>query len=191
LLHVSLGRASTVQASLGVDEVQVLARSRRHPIGSSAWAWRSGSTPRSGAATLSGTVVSTSATAFHGALEEDQEHDRNNAHLHLQQIIDATPDRDHLTLLTTRFGKIYADTGFSDQFREWCDQAGLPARCVFHGLPKAACGDPPKPAVRRMRSPPSAPMPLREVERSTKTVDQMRLAKSALAKTAAREPDPT
>jgi hypothetical protein len=32
---------------------------------------------------------------------------------------------------------------------------------------------------------------LREVERSTKTVDPMRLQKSALAKTAAREPDPT
>jgi len=106
-------------------------------------------------------------------------------HPHLQEIIDATPIG-HLTLLTTRFGKSYGETGFSDQFRAWCDDAGLPQRCVFHGLRKAA--------ARRLAEAgctaheiAAGHSSLREVERYTRAADQRRLAKSALAKTTPAE----
>jgi len=43
----------------------------------------------------------------------------------LQAIIDATPTG-HLTLLVTKTGKSYGANDFSEQFRKWCDDAGLP-----------------------------------------------------------------
>jgi integrase len=58
-------------------------------------------------------------------------------HGELKAIIDATPVG-HLTLLTTKTGKSYAGNDLSEQFRVWCNAAGLPQRCVFHGLRKAA-----------------------------------------------------
>lgn len=58
-------------------------------------------------------------------------------HPELQKIIAATPAVGHLTLLTTRTGRSYGVTAFSEQFRAWCDQASLPRHCVFHGLRKA------------------------------------------------------
>jgi integrase len=121
-------------------------------------------------------------------------------HSELQKIIDATPIG-HLTLLTTRSGRSYSANNFTDQFRVWCDVAGLPPHCVFHGLRKAA--------ARRLAEAGctaheiaalTGHASLREVERYTKAVDQVRLAKSALAKTAAPteqtgtqsvKPDPT
>src|SRR5262249_46344816 len=58
-------------------------------------------------------------------------------HPELQTIIDGTPTG-HLTLLVTETGKSYGGDAFSRRFREWCDEAELPQRCVFHGLRKAA-----------------------------------------------------
>ena len=55
----------------------------------------------------------------------------------LAAIIDATPTG-HLTLLVTKTGKSYGAGDFSEQFRRWCDDAGLPPECSFHGLRKAA-----------------------------------------------------
>jgi integrase len=103
-------------------------------------------------------------------------------HDELAAIIDATPTG-HLTLLTTRFGRSYRDNNFSDQFREWCSQAGLPQHCVFHGLRKAAarrlaeagCTAHEIAAMTGHKS-------LREVEHYTRAADQMRLAKAAMAK---------
>jgi hypothetical protein len=43
-------------------------------------------------------------------------------HPELQKIIAATPVG-HLTLLTTKTGRSYSATVFSEQFRAWCDQA--------------------------------------------------------------------
>jgi integrase len=104
-------------------------------------------------------------------------------HSELQKIIDTTP-LGHLTLLTTRFGRSYRDNNFSDQFRAWCEDAGLPQHCVFHGLRKAAarrlaeagCTAHEIAAMTGHKS-------LREVEHYTRAADQVRLAKSALAKT--------
>ena len=45
----------------------------------------------------------------------------------------------HLTFLVTATGKPYGGNAFSEQFRNWCDAAGLPKRCKPHGLRKAAC----------------------------------------------------
>jgi integrase len=40
---------------------------------------------------------------------------------------------DHLTFLISDWGKPYTAKGWSKHFRDWCNQAGLPERCVFHG----------------------------------------------------------
>lgn len=57
-------------------------------------------------------------------------------HSTLQAIIDATPS-DHLTFLTTQFGRSFTAAGFGNWFREQCNEAGLP-HCSAHGLRKAA-----------------------------------------------------
>ena len=57
-------------------------------------------------------------------------------HPALAAIIEATPG-DHLTFLVTKSGKPYSGKDFGETFRKWCDEAGLPGRCNFHGLRKA------------------------------------------------------
>jgi integrase len=107
-------------------------------------------------------------------------------HRELQATIDATPTG-HLTLLTTKTGKSYSPNDFSDEMRVWCDRAGLP-HCSFHGLRKAAarrlaeagCTAHEIAAITGHAS-------LKEVERYTRAVDQARLARSAMGKTAAEE----
>jgi integrase len=44
---------------------------------------------------------------------------------------------DHLTFLTTEYGKPFSPAGFGNWFRERCNEAGLP-HCSAHGLRKAA-----------------------------------------------------
>src|SRR5262249_3684082 len=58
-------------------------------------------------------------------------------HPHLQAVLNATPG-EHLTFLVTSTGKPYGGNAFTEQFRNWCDAAGLPQRCKPHGLRKAA-----------------------------------------------------
>src|SRR5262245_52609378 len=103
-------------------------------------------------------------------------------HPALQAILDATPSA-HLTFLTTRTGKPYAANDFTEQFRVWCDEAGLPAKCKVHGLRKAAC--------RRLAEAGcsaseiaaiSGHATLREVARYTKAVDQEVMARNAMAR---------
>jgi integrase len=59
-------------------------------------------------------------------------------HPDLQAVLDSTPS-EHLTFLVTRRGQPYSGSEFSEAFRAWCDEAGLPKRCTFHGLRKAGC----------------------------------------------------
>jgi integrase len=102
-------------------------------------------------------------------------------HPELAAIIDATPNIGQLTLLTTRFGKSYAGNGFSTQFRSWCDAAGLPQHCVFHGLRKAAltrladlgCTVHEIAAISGHKS-------LKDVQHYTAAADQARLARAAM-----------
>ncbi|MGA7490698.1 MAG: tyrosine-type recombinase/integrase [Xanthobacteraceae bacterium] len=98
----------------------------------------------------------------------------------LQAVLDATPIG-HLTFLVTKSGKPYPANDFSEQFRVWCNAAGLPTACVVHGLRKAAC--------RRMAEAGysvseiaawSGHRTLSEIKRYTDGVDQARLARNAL-----------
>jgi integrase len=112
-------------------------------------------------------------------------------HPELQQIIDATTTG-HLTLLVTKSGKSYGRGDFSEQFRAWRDAAGLPQRCKFHGLRKAAltrladigCSAHEIAAISGHKS-------LKEVERYTRNADQARLARAAMARTLNETGTPT
>jgi integrase len=100
----------------------------------------------------------------------------------LQTIIDATPG-EHLTFLVTKRGKQFTGKDFGEMFRTWCDQAGLPADCYFHGLRASGCtilADAGCSAHEIAAW--SGHMTLKEVERYTRSADQKRLAGSALAK---------
>jgi integrase len=101
-------------------------------------------------------------------------------HPELAGIIAATPG-DHLNFLTSKSGRQYAANDFSEQFRVWCNEAGLPARCKFHGLRKHAltrladAGA----SVHEIAAI-SGHKTLREIERYTRARDQKRLAASAM-----------
>jgi integrase len=97
----------------------------------------------------------------------------------LQAVLDTTPTG-HLTFLVSRTGRPYGGTSFSQQFRAWCNRAGLP-HCTAHGLRKAAC--------RRMAEAGytaheiaawSGHASLGEISRYTKAVDQRRIARAAM-----------
>src|SRR5262245_21143600 len=101
-------------------------------------------------------------------------------HLELQRVLDATPS-DHLTFLTTAAGKPFSPAGFTNWFRQMCNEAGLPKGISAHGLRKAAC--------RRLAEAGcsaneiaaiSGHVTLREIERYTKAADQARMARAAM-----------
>jgi integrase len=99
----------------------------------------------------------------------------------LAAIIAETPT-DHLTFLTTQFGKPFTAAGFGNWFREQCNAAGLP-HCSAHGLRKAAarllaeagCTAHEIASITGHAS-------LREIARYTKAADQARLAVTAMDK---------
>jgi integrase len=108
-------------------------------------------------------------------------------HPHLQAVLDATPS-EHLTFLTTATGKSYGGNAFSEQFRNWCDAAGLPKRCKVHGLRKAMC--------RRLAEAEctgneimsiSGHVTLKELVRYTAQAVRAKLARNAMAKAAATQ----
>jgi integrase len=107
-------------------------------------------------------------------------------HPELRAILDATAN-DNLTFVVTALGKPFAPAGFTNWFRECCDEAGLPAGCAPHGLRKAAS--------RRLAESGctaheimsmSGHVSLKEVQRYTVAVDQARLARAAMEKTKLR-----
>jgi integrase len=105
-------------------------------------------------------------------------------HPNLQAVLDGTPS-EHLTFLVTATGKPYGGNALSEQFRNWCDAAGLPQRCKPHGLRKAAC--------RRLAEAGcsaneimsiSGHTTMKEIVRYTVAADQARLARNAMTRTA-------
>jgi integrase len=101
-------------------------------------------------------------------------------HTVLQRVLDATPS-DHMTFLTTQNGKPFSPAGFTNWFRDRCNEAGLPRGTSAHGLRKAAC--------RRLAeagcsanliAAVSGHRSLREVQRYTEAVDQARMARAAM-----------
>ena len=102
-------------------------------------------------------------------------------HPKLATIIEATPS-EHLTFLTTQAGKPYIGEHFSNQFRAWCNQAGLPD-VSSHGLRKACC--------RRLVEAGCTPheiaaitghVTLREIERYTEEYNREQAAAQAMAR---------
>jgi integrase len=102
-------------------------------------------------------------------------------HPDLQAALDAMPSN-HLTFLTTGFGKPFTAAGFTNWFREACNAAGLPKGTSAHGLRKAAC--------RRLAEAGcsanviasiSGHASLGEVARYTRAVDQARMARDGMA----------
>jgi integrase len=100
-------------------------------------------------------------------------------HSSLQAILAATPS-EHLTLLTTPYGKPYTSPGFGNWFRKRCLEAGLIGLSA-HGLRKAA--------ARRLAEAGctvkqiaaiTGHTTLKEVARYTDAADQRRLAEQAI-----------
>ncbi|WP_169516598.1 tyrosine-type recombinase/integrase [Kaistia adipata] len=58
-------------------------------------------------------------------------------HRSLRAALDAWP-RTHVMILTTSFGKPFAVAGYGNYMADSIEGAGLPDRCVLHGLRKAA-----------------------------------------------------
>src|SRR5262249_44646612 len=89
----------------------------------------------------------------------------------------------HLTYLTTPDGKPRSPHGLAIDFAQWCNAAGLPARCRLHGLKKAG--------MRRLAEAGatghelmavSGHKTLSMVQHYTAAADRSRLADSAMAK---------
>jgi integrase/recombinase XerD len=55
----------------------------------------------------------------------------------LREAIMAMPKTNQLTFLRTKDGEPRSAKSLGNDFREWCDVAGLPKRCTIHGLRKA------------------------------------------------------
>jgi integrase len=101
-------------------------------------------------------------------------------HPELQTVIDGTEGGD-LTFLITGWGKAFTPAGFTNWFRDRCNEAKLQNGLSAHGLRKAAC--------RRLAelgrsaneiAAISGHLTLAEVQRYTKAADQARMAKSAM-----------
>jgi len=109
-------------------------------------------------------------------------------HPDLRAAIDASAGiNTNLTFIVTERGRPFPGHSFTAWFRKHCDDAGLPKRCVVHGLRKAA--------ARRLAEKGCTPhhimsitghTTLKEVERYTKAFDRERLAREAMARMAAR-----
>lgn len=101
-------------------------------------------------------------------------------HPELAQVLASTP-RTQMTFLTTEQGRPFTSAGFGNWFRNRCNEAGLP-QCSAHGLRKAAatrlanagCSSDQIRAITGHRS-------LSEVAHYTRSADQQRLARQALA----------
>jgi len=101
-------------------------------------------------------------------------------HLELQEILRHWP-RSHIAILTTKFGKPFSVAGFGNMMADAIKAAGLPERCVPHGLRKAAarrlaevgCSEKQITAVTGHTT-------LKEVARYTRAANQERLAADAV-----------
>jgi len=105
-------------------------------------------------------------------------------HPELRAAIDVNAGA-NLTFIVTERGRPFPGHSFTAWFRKHCDDAGLPKRCVVHGLRKAA--------ARRLAEAGCTAheimailghTSLREAERYTKAFDRAKLARSGMARMA-------
>jgi enterobacteria phage integrase len=103
-------------------------------------------------------------------------------HPHLSAALRAWP-RKHMVILTTSFNRPFSSAGYGNMMADAIAAAGLPDRCVLHGLRKAT--------ARRMAeagctekeiAAVTGHSTLKEVARYTRGADQKRLAAGAVAK---------
>lgn len=111
-------------------------------------------------------------------------------HPELARALDAR-HRDHDVILTTMFGKPFSANGFGNFMATKIAEAGLPDRCVTHGLRKAA--------ARRLAEAGctaneiaaiTGHATLSEVQRYTKAAEQRHLAASAMSRLRTRPDGP-
>jgi len=104
------------------------------------------------------------------------------AHPDLVAILDAEP-RKHLSIVTTEYGRAFSVAGYGNWINDAIRAAGLPERCVAHGLRKAAarllaesgCTTHEIAAITGHKT-------LAEIERYTRAANQRKLAVSAMEK---------
>lgn len=102
-------------------------------------------------------------------------------HPSLKAILDATPIVGE-TFLTTLRGTAFKSETFGNWFRDACDAAGLPKRSA-HGLRKTAAARLAEAGcTTKQIQAITGHATIREVERYTKSADQQRLARQAMAK---------
>ena len=101
-------------------------------------------------------------------------------HPTLQAVLEATSS-EHLTFLTTHGGSPFTAAGFTNWFRECCNEAGLAKGISAHGLRKATC--------RRLAEAGcsanviaaiSGHKSLNEIQRYTAAADQLRMAQAGM-----------
>jgi integrase len=101
----------------------------------------------------------------------------------MQAALEAMPKSEHLTFLTTEFGKPFTAAGFGNWFRDRRKEVGLAKGYAAHGLRKAA-------ATRHANSGATAHelmawfgwTTLKEAERYTRAANRRRLAQAAMRK---------
>jgi integrase len=101
----------------------------------------------------------------------------------MQAALDAIPKSEHLTFLTTEYGKAFTAAGFGNWFRDRCKEAGLAKGYAAHGLRKAA-------ATRHANSGATAHelmawfgwTTLKEAERYTRAANRKQLAQAVMRK---------
>jgi integrase len=107
----------------------------------------------------------------------------------MQAALDAMPKSEHLTFLTTEYGKAFTAAGFGNWFRDRCKEAGLAKGYAAHGLRKAA-------ATRHANSGATAHelmawfgwTTLKEAERYTRAANRKQLAQAVMRKLATGTP---
>jgi integrase len=107
----------------------------------------------------------------------------------MQAALDAMPKSEHLTFLTTEYGKAFTAAGFGNWFRDRCKEAGLAKGYAAHGLRKAA-------ATRHANSGATAHelmawfgwTTLKEAERYTRAANRKQLAQAVMLKLATGTP---
>jgi integrase len=111
-------------------------------------------------------------------------------HPELAEVLVAC-DRDGETILQTAFGEPFTSNGFGNFMADKIARAGLPDRCVTHGLRKAA--------ARRLAEAGCTANEIaaitghttrQEVSRYTKAAEQRKLALAAMRRLSARRPSP-
>jgi integrase len=103
-------------------------------------------------------------------------------HPKLRAAIEATP-AEHLTFLTTAWGKPFTPAGFTNWFRGMCNEAGLPNGLSAHGLRKAMCRRLAEAGCsEKLIAAISGHRTLRMVQHYTNAADQERMAVAAINK---------